>query len=166
MAADEARKLDEARTLAEARTPNESMAPREGRSWPNRISLAEARSTHWRKSGGASGAGAWNANCAKFAMDMVIAARLGGGGDVMIGYGTLKATIKVQHEKAARPTTLCTEMVRVRLNTLRAKQEPQATAVKAATENRRMRHGRKPSASSALLQTSVRRSSWPRAARP
>ena len=67
-------------------------------------------------------------------MDMVAVARLAGGGDVTIEYGEITATIKVQHEKAAGPTALCKEVERVRLDTLRAEQERQAAATKAATE--------------------------------
>ena len=40
----------------------------------------------------------------------------------------------MQHEKTAGPTALCKEMDRVRLDTLRAEQERQAAAVKAASE--------------------------------
>ena len=79
-------------------------------------------------------AGSWNEHCRYFAMDMVAVARLAGGGDVTIEYGEITATIKVQHEKVAGLTTLCKKMERVRLDTLRAEQEGQAAAVKAATE--------------------------------
>ena len=65
---------------------------------------------------------------------MVLTARLAGDGDVMIEYGEITATIKVQYKKAAGPTALCKEMERVRFDTLRAEQEGQTAAEKAATE--------------------------------
>ena len=70
---------------------------------------------------------------------MVLTAPLAGSGIVMIKYGEITATIKVQREKAAGPTALCKEMERVRLDTLRAEQKRQTAAVEAAMEKDKAR---------------------------
>ena len=122
---------DDARAPA-ANVPDESGFAETRQSGPNRP---------------AERVGPWNSQCERFAQSIILAARLGGGGNITFRYGGMVAEVEVKHMKAAEPQ-LVQRTREVRLDALAMQQEKmqalqKAAAEKAAAIRRRRGRGRK-----------------------
>ena len=108
---------DDARAPA-ANVPDESGFAETRQSGPNRP---------------AERVGPWNSQCERFAQSIILAARLGGGGNITFRYGGMVAEVEVKHMKAAEPQ-LVQRTREVRLDALAMQQEKMQALQKAAAE--------------------------------
>ena len=79
-------------------------------------------------------AGPWNSQCERFAQSIMLAARLGGGGNITFRYGDMVAEVEIRHSRAAEPE-LVQRTREMRLNALSMQEEKiEAFKVAAATK--------------------------------
>ena len=72
--------------------------------------------------------GPWNSQCERFAQSIMLAARLGGGGNITFKFGGMVAEVEIKHSRAAEPE-LVQRTREMRLNAL-AMQEEKVEAAK------------------------------------
>ena len=78
-------------------------------------------------------AGPWNSQCEKFAQSIMLAARLGGGGNITFRYGGMVAEVEIKHSKAAEPE-LVQRTREVRLEAVALQAERLQSVKRAAAE--------------------------------